>query len=58
MAILFNSVLAQFGIDPVTVRLVRHQDQRADRDKTPYNLWRTDRDAFERYPSSRAAFAR
>jgi hypothetical protein len=40
MAILFNSVLMQIGIDPANVILLRHQDQRAARGRTPYELWR------------------
>jgi hypothetical protein len=50
MAILFNSVLPE-GIVPANVLLLRHQDQRAARGRTPYELWRDDRPAFERYQS-------
>ncbi len=51
MAILFNSVLTQNGIDPANVILLRHQDQRAARGRTPYELWRDNPPAFERYQS-------
>jgi hypothetical protein len=51
MAILFNSLLKQEDIDPASVILLRHQDQRAARGRTPYELWRDNRPAFERYQS-------
>jgi hypothetical protein len=51
MAILFNSVLTQIGIDAANVILLRHQDQRAARGRTPYELWRDSPPAFERYQS-------
>ena len=35
----FNAILATEGIDPKTVRLVRHKDNRASGMSTPYNLW-------------------
>lgn len=35
----FNAILASEGIDPKTVRLVRHKDNRASSMSTPYNLW-------------------
>jgi hypothetical protein len=40
MAIFFNSLLEAAQIDPATVRLMRHKDKRADKDRTPYRLWR------------------
>jgi len=51
MPILFNSLLAQFGLVPATVILLRHQDKRAAPGRTPYELWRDDRPAFEVYQS-------
>ena len=51
MAILFNSVLAQNEIDPANVILLRHQDTRAPRGRTPYELWRDNLPAFEHYQS-------
>jgi len=51
MPILFNSVLEQFGYVPANVILLRHQDKRAERGRTPYELWRDDRPAFELYQS-------
>ncbi len=44
-----NTLLAQFDIAPASVRLLRHQDGRAERGKTPYELWRDHRPAFEVY---------
>jgi hypothetical protein len=35
----FNAILRHEGIDPAKVRLVRHQDNRASTNCTPYNLW-------------------
>lgn len=49
MPLRFNSLLAQAGIAPGVVRLLRHQDSRAAKGKTPYELWRDDRPAFEVY---------
>lgn len=49
MPLRFNSLLAQAGIPPDEVRLLRHQDSRAAKGKTPYELWRDDRPAFELY---------
>jgi hypothetical protein len=47
----FNSLLAQFGLTPETVILLRHQDKRAWPGRTPYELWRDNRPAFEDYQS-------
>jgi hypothetical protein len=51
MPILFNSLLAQSGLAPQDVRLLRHQDHRADKGKTPYELWRDDPQKFDQYQS-------
>ena len=50
----FNSVLANVGINPKSVVLMRHQDQRSDPGRTPYDLWRDDRSSFLRYQSVQA----
>jgi hypothetical protein len=52
MPIMFNSVLTQNALDPANVILLRHQDQRAARGRTPYELWRDNRPAFESYQST------
>lgn len=44
----FNSILENEGLDPKSVRLVRHQDTRLGR-ATPYNLWRSGDGRFELY---------
>jgi hypothetical protein len=52
MPILFNSLLTVAGLDPATVRLLRHQDNRADKNRTPYRLWRdSPKDDFMLYQS-------
>lgn len=49
MDLYFNTLLAQEDIAPIDVRLLRHQDTRAARGRTPYELWRDERPAFEIY---------
>jgi hypothetical protein len=49
--IMFNTVLRQAGLSLTDVCLVRHQDSRAARGRTPYELWRDDRPAFDLYQS-------
>lgn len=49
MPLRFNSLLAQAGISPSDVRLLRHQDGSAVKGRSPYELWRDDRPAFEQY---------
>lgn len=51
MPVMFNTILAQEGIDPAQVRLLRHQDNRPGTKCTPFELWRDDRPAFEQYQS-------
>lgn len=51
MPVLFNTVLKQEGIDPAQVRLLRHQDTRAETLLTPYELWRDNLPAFDLYQS-------
>jgi hypothetical protein len=51
MPIMLNTVLRGAGVDPEDVRLLRHQDQRSELGRTPYELWRDDRPAFESYQS-------
>jgi hypothetical protein len=56
MALLFNSILAQEGIAPAETILVRHQDMRAEKGRTPFELWRFDRPAFDAYQSRSTRF--
>ncbi|TXN77964.1 GIY-YIG nuclease family protein [Methylobacterium sp. WL8] len=54
MPLRFNSLLAQAGIAPREVRLLRHQDSRSLKGRTPYELWRDDRPAFEFYQNGQS----
>lgn len=49
MPVMFNSILLQENIDPMQVRLLRHQDNRVGTIHTPYEMWRDNRPAFEQY---------
>src|SRR3954469_7261382 len=49
MPLRLNALLAQADIAPAAVRLLRHQDSRSAKGRTPYELWRDDRPAFEFY---------
>jgi hypothetical protein len=49
MPIMLNPLLQEAGLDLKAVRLLRHQDSRAKRGRTPSELWRRDRNAFELY---------
>lgn len=52
MLMMLNSLLREAEIEPKDVRLLRHKDQRADKGRTPYELWRDDRPNFEAYQST------
>jgi len=49
MPLRLNTLLEQAGVAPASVRLLRHQDGRAAKGRSPYELWRDDRTAFEVY---------
>lgn len=51
MPLTFNMLLQDEGVDPQSVRLLRHQHQ-VTLGRTPYSLWRDDRSEFERYQSA------
>ncbi len=51
MPILFNTLLTGAGLDLSQVRLLRHADHSSSKGRTPYELWRDDRDAFDLYQS-------
>jgi hypothetical protein len=51
MPILFNAILREAGFSLGDVILLRHQDQRATRGRTPYELWRDNTPAFDLYQS-------
>jgi hypothetical protein len=48
---MFNTILREAGLPLGDVILLRHQDQRAARGRTPYELWRDDTPAFNLYQS-------
>lgn len=54
MPLRFNTLLAQANIAPSAVRLLRHQDSRAERGRSPYELWRDDRPTFEAYQEAQS----
>jgi GIY-YIG catalytic domain len=47
----FNSLLQSAGIDPATVKLVRHQNTES-RTRTPHTLWLNDKAGFDLYNAS------
>jgi hypothetical protein len=51
MPIMFNTILRAGNVSLADVRLIRHKDNRADRGRTPYDLWRDPetRPLFELY---------
>jgi hypothetical protein len=49
MPILFNNILLDAGLRLSDVRLLRHKDTTARKGRTPYELWRDDRGAFNLY---------
>jgi hypothetical protein len=51
MPILFNTILQSEGLALSDVRLLRHQDNRSERGRSPYELWRDNRADFDLYQS-------
>jgi len=51
MPILLNTLLEEAGLILSEVRLLRHKDKRALRGRTPYELWRDNREQFDLYQS-------
>ena len=52
MPIMFNTLLCEEGLTLSDVRLLRHVDsKRSRKGRTPYELWRDDRPAFDLYQS-------
>src|SRR5262245_9114638 len=54
MPILFNTLLEAAGLPLAEVRLLRHQDKRAEKGRTPYELWRDNRPQFDLYQSTQS----
>ena len=49
LMIIFNTILQQAGVEPDTVRLVRHQDARNPGGTTLYEMWRSEPHRLEAY---------
>jgi hypothetical protein len=61
MPVHLNTLLKEAGLELGDIRLLRHADPTARKGRTPYDLWRDDRQAFDLYQSiqtiqNRAAF--
>lgn len=54
MTIGFNTLLKEAGLNLGDVRLLRHKDQRASKGRSPYELWRDNRQQFELYQSTQS----
>jgi hypothetical protein len=54
MPIMFNTLLKEAGLPLAEVRLLRHQDNRVRRARSPYELWRDSRPEFESYQSTQS----
>ncbi|HEV2098512.1 MAG TPA: hypothetical protein VGR45_06245, partial [Stellaceae bacterium] len=54
MALRFNTLLREASVPLSAVRLLRHQDARSARGRSPYELWRDDRPGFENYQESQS----
>jgi hypothetical protein len=54
----FNELLVKAGYSLKDVRLLRHQDKSADKDKTPYLLWNNNRPKFEWYQATQSFWNR
>lgn len=52
MPIMLNTILQAENLDMENVRLLRHQDNRATKGYTPYELWRDNRQRFDIYQST------
>ena len=54
MPITFNTILHTADFNLAHVRLLRHKDNRAVKGRTPYELWRYDRQGFDLYQSTQS----
>ncbi len=52
MPITFNALLREARLPLADVRFLRHKDNRSAKGRTPYELWRDDRQRFEFYQST------
>ena len=51
MVISLNMIFREAGLDPAKIRLLRHKDKRASKGRSPYELWRDNREQFNLYQS-------
>ena len=51
---MFNAILEMAGFDVKDVRLLRHKDRRAKKNRTPYELWQKDLPKFELYQAKQS----
>jgi len=58
MPITFNALLREARLPLADVRFMRHKDNRSAKGRTPYELWRDDRQQFEFYQSTQAVMNR
>jgi len=49
-----NTIFSEAGLKLVDVRLLRHKDKRALKGRTPYELWRDNRQQFDSYQSTQS----
>lgn len=54
MPVMLNSILQDAGFDLTQVRLLRHKDNRASKGLSPYELWRDQREQFDKYQSKQS----
>jgi hypothetical protein len=54
MPIMFNTILLAAGFHLSDVRLLRHKDNRAAKGRTPYELWRDNRQQFDLYQATQS----
>jgi hypothetical protein len=47
-------IFREAGLNLADVRLLRHKDKRASKGRTPYELWRDDRQQFDLYQSTQS----
>ena len=52
MPVMFNTLLQEAGFHVGDLRLLRHQDNRSAKDRTPYRLWCDKRQQFEFYQAT------
>ncbi|HDP70175.1 MAG TPA: GIY-YIG nuclease family protein [Actinobacteria bacterium] len=54
MPIMFNSILLTAGFNLGDIRLLRHKDNRAEKGRSPYELWRDNREQFDLYQATQS----